>query len=86
MKKLISISILLSFTSLLFISCDSDTLPPEQIVDENNNGFESFEVAEIFAMNHLKLQKFLQVLVQLPAAIPGMIHQTDLHYPATQIC
>jgi len=51
MKKLISISILLSFTCILFIRCDSNTLPPEQIVDETNNGFETFEVAEIFASN-----------------------------------
>ena len=51
MKKLILAGILLSFTSLLFISCDSETVPPEQIVDETNNGFETFEVAEIFAEN-----------------------------------
>jgi YVTN family beta-propeller protein len=51
MKKLILVGILLSFTSLLFISCDSETVPPEQIVDETNNGFETFEVAEIFAEN-----------------------------------
>jgi YVTN family beta-propeller protein len=51
MKKLVSVSILFSFTSILFISCDSETVPPEQIVDETNNGFETFEVAEIFAKN-----------------------------------
>jgi YVTN family beta-propeller protein len=51
MKKLVLVSILLSITSLLFISCDSETVPPEQIVDETNNGFETFEVAEIFAEN-----------------------------------
>jgi len=51
MKKLILVGILVAFTSILFISCDSDTVPPEQIVDETNNGFETFEVAEIFASN-----------------------------------
>jgi YVTN family beta-propeller protein len=49
MKKLVLVGILLSFSSLLIISCDSDTVLPEQIVDETNNGFETFEVAEIFA-------------------------------------
>jgi YVTN family beta-propeller protein len=29
--------------------CDSESIPPEEIVDGTNNGFESFEVAEIFA-------------------------------------
>ena len=51
MNKIILAGILLSFTSVICIGCDSDTLPPEQIVDETNNGFESFEVAEIFASN-----------------------------------
>jgi YVTN family beta-propeller protein len=51
MKKILLGGIFLSFTSILFISCDSDTVPPEQIVDETNNGFETFEVAEIFASN-----------------------------------
>jgi YVTN family beta-propeller protein len=49
MKKILLVEILLSFTSLLFISCDSDPVPPEQIVDDTNNGFETFEVAEFFA-------------------------------------
>jgi YVTN family beta-propeller protein len=35
--------------SIMFVGCCSDSLPPEQIVDETNNGFESFEVAELFA-------------------------------------
>jgi YVTN family beta-propeller protein len=51
MERIILAGVLLVFLSLLFISCDSDTIPPEQIVDETNNGFETFEVAEIFAGN-----------------------------------
>jgi len=49
MKKIILAGLVLSSASFLFISCDSDTVLPEQIVDETNNGFETFEVAEIFA-------------------------------------
>jgi len=79
MKKILLVGIILSFTSLLIISCDSDTVPPEQIVDETNNGFESFEVAEIFASScatsRLRLQKYLQAVVLLPAAIWEMRRQ-----------
>lgn len=32
-------------------SCNDDSVPPKPLVDENNNGFESFAVAEIFAKN-----------------------------------
>jgi YVTN family beta-propeller protein len=49
MKKIILGVILLSFTSILFVSCDTNNAPPEEIVDDTNNGFETFEVAEIFA-------------------------------------
>lgn len=50
MKK-IYFSLIPVILSIIFISCNDEPLPSPPLVDDTNNGFESFAVAEIIAKN-----------------------------------
>lgn len=52
MKTVLSVLIILSFTIIFLNGCaDDNTQTPPPLIDENNNGFATFEVAKIFAEN-----------------------------------
>ena len=51
MNKIIYYFLFTLFAATVFISCDSDSVTPEKGIDENNNGFETLDLAKIFADN-----------------------------------